>query len=528
MTTGEPLVVRVRDEAAPDADQAAALGRHRHARAGAGAARAHRLLRRARRRRRGGGDARVRARRRLPRRSSAATTSTTCAPPSTAYERADRVEAARALVFIGFMGAGKTTAARAAAAALGVRASTPTRELEQRLGMPIEDYFAAHGEAAFRERRGGGRRSSCSSAPPAPVDLARRRRGRLRARARRCWRATRSCCSTSTSRHGVAARAAASGRPLARDRERFAALHAERRPLYEALADAVLLDSARDAVRRAVPALRALRGRPPGTKLLWARAASGELPGLRRRRRARRRGFWPLRGRALPGHRRDRRRAATATRIAEAARGARDRRPGEEAQDARDRRARCCAALARGRHGPRRPRGRARRRRGRRPRRLLRGGLPARRAGRAGADDARRAGRLRLRRQDRRRPAGGQELRRRLPPAARPCSPTRATLRDAAAGGARRGLGRGGQDRADRRRAAVGARARAGDGASTATSCSPARARSSRVVAARRARRRPAPGAQPRPHGRPRDRDRRPATRATATARRSGSACSPR
>ena len=34
MTTGEPLVVRVRDEAAADADQAAALGRHRHARAG--------------------------------------------------------------------------------------------------------------------------------------------------------------------------------------------------------------------------------------------------------------------------------------------------------------------------------------------------------------------------------------------------------------------------------------------------------------------------------------------------------------
>ena len=38
-------------------------------------------------------------------------------------------------------------------------------------------------------------------------------------------------------------------------------------------------------------------------------------------------------------------------------------------------------------------------------------------AGRAGADHARRPGRLRLRRQDRRRPARGQELRRRLPPA---------------------------------------------------------------------------------------------------------------
>ena len=44
MTTGEPLVAARRDEAAADADQAAALGRHRDARARPGAARAHRLL----------------------------------------------------------------------------------------------------------------------------------------------------------------------------------------------------------------------------------------------------------------------------------------------------------------------------------------------------------------------------------------------------------------------------------------------------------------------------------------------------
>ena len=55
------------DEADPDADQAAALGRHRDPRAGPGAARAHRLLRRPGRRRGGGGDAGDRAGRRLPR-----------------------------------------------------------------------------------------------------------------------------------------------------------------------------------------------------------------------------------------------------------------------------------------------------------------------------------------------------------------------------------------------------------------------------------------------------------------------------
>src|SRR4029079_4158191 len=56
-----------------------------------------------------------------------------------------------ALVFIGFMGAGKTTGARAAAAALGVKAMDTDRALEQRLGSSIDEYFASHGERAFRE-----------------------------------------------------------------------------------------------------------------------------------------------------------------------------------------------------------------------------------------------------------------------------------------------------------------------------------------------------------------------------------------
>ncbi|MEA2269713.1 MAG: Shikimate kinase, partial [Solirubrobacteraceae bacterium] len=42
-----------------------------------------------------------------------------------------------ALVFIGFMGAGKSTAAREAAAALGVAAADADELLEARLGEPI-------------------------------------------------------------------------------------------------------------------------------------------------------------------------------------------------------------------------------------------------------------------------------------------------------------------------------------------------------------------------------------------------------
>ena len=67
-----------------------------------------------------------------------------------AYTRRIGWKSLSALVFIGFMGAGKTSAARAAAAALGARAVDSDHVLEQRLGSSIEDYFASHGERAFR------------------------------------------------------------------------------------------------------------------------------------------------------------------------------------------------------------------------------------------------------------------------------------------------------------------------------------------------------------------------------------------
>ena len=187
MTTGEPLVVRVRDEADPDADQAAALGRHRHARAGrrrcasaptpascpaagvVGEAMLAIVLAGAYREKFGGDHIDdVRA-------------------ALAAYERAHRMEAtplAPALVFIGFMGAGKTTGARAAAAALGVRAVDTDRELEQRLGTLDRGLLRAPTASArsARSRRTSSRELLERAAGAG--DLARRRRDRLRARAR--------------------------------------------------------------------------------------------------------------------------------------------------------------------------------------------------------------------------------------------------------------------------------------------------------------------------------------------------------
>jgi 3-dehydroquinate synthase len=180
------------------------------------------------------------------------------------------MEAAGALVFIRFMGAGKSLAARSAAAALNVSSVDSDAVLEQRLGASIEAYFASHGERAFREQEEEAV-SEILADPPAPVvslgggavgservreALARHTVVLLDVDAETAWQRCRS------------------GRPLARDRDRFDALHAERAPLYLGLADAILPADRRDEVRRALPAIRDLAHAPPGTKLLWA----GEYP----------------------------------------------------------------------------------------------------------------------------------------------------------------------------------------------------------------------------------------------------------
>jgi shikimate kinase/3-dehydroquinate synthase len=75
-------------------------------------------------------------------------------------------------------------------------------------------------------------------------------------------------------------RSAGIDRPLARDRDAFRALAAERRALYEELADAVLPANARGTITRALGALRSLCAAPAGTRLLWATSASGDYPVL--------------------------------------------------------------------------------------------------------------------------------------------------------------------------------------------------------------------------------------------------------
>jgi shikimate kinase len=52
---------------------------------------------------------------------------------------------------VGMPGCGKSTVGRHLARQLGLRFIDSDHEIEHRIGMPIRDYFAAQGEAAFRD-----------------------------------------------------------------------------------------------------------------------------------------------------------------------------------------------------------------------------------------------------------------------------------------------------------------------------------------------------------------------------------------
>ena len=191
-----------------------------------------------------------------------------------------------AFVLIGFMGAGKSTAARELAAALGGEALDSDLLLEERFGHPVAREFELHGEAAFRASEeqlvcelltdAGHAGDRTVVALGGGSVLSERVRAALEGHvtvlldvdADTAWERV----------NGPALRAGE--RPLARDREQFLALHASRRELYEELADATLEDPPLGAAARAAGALRALAAAPAGTRLLWASSASGEYPVL--------------------------------------------------------------------------------------------------------------------------------------------------------------------------------------------------------------------------------------------------------
>ena len=180
-----------------------------------------------------------------------------------------------ALVFVGFMGAGKSSAARAVAAELGVEPLDCDSELERELG-PIEDFFDREGEDAFRAREEEAALRLLASADAGVVALGGGALGSARVREAL---AAHTVVHLEIDPDEAWRRASGRGRPLARERATFERLHAERLAVYEGVADATLPAGApREAARRAAPALTALTQAPAGTRLVWASAESGDYP----------------------------------------------------------------------------------------------------------------------------------------------------------------------------------------------------------------------------------------------------------
>jgi shikimate kinase/3-dehydroquinate synthase len=179
-----------------------------------------------------------------------------------------------AIVFIGFMGAGKSTALAAARAA-GLETVEIDELMERELGKPIRQAFEEDGEEAFRAREAEVVEGLLEEADGIAIALGggsvlservRAALGRhivvwLEIDPAEAWR-----------------RIEGSDRPLATGAADVERLLAERQPLYEQLADAIVPMGDREAVARALPSIRALAEMPEGTKLLWASSSSGDYP----------------------------------------------------------------------------------------------------------------------------------------------------------------------------------------------------------------------------------------------------------
>ncbi len=171
-----------------------------------------------------------------------------------------------ALVFIGFMGAGKSTALAAAREA-GLETTEVDELIERELGTPIDEFFEREGEAEFRRREaevvvplleqadGGAIALGGGSVLVEGVAEALRRHAVvwLQIDVDEAWR-----------------RVKGSDRPLARDQAAFEALMPVRLPVYEALAEAVVPAGDREMIAEAMPWLVALPSLPEGTRMAWA------------------------------------------------------------------------------------------------------------------------------------------------------------------------------------------------------------------------------------------------------------------
>jgi shikimate kinase/3-dehydroquinate synthase len=185
-------------------------------------------------------------------------------------ERAAAGTGRRKLVLIGFMGSGKSRAARLLAERLGVEALDSDTLIEKRLDKSISAIFEEGGESAFRERekaivlelldRDDARVVALGGGAVKSPDVVQRLGDHV-------------CVYLDVSTDMAWKRAHKDDdRPLARDHEQFVALHEERIPLYESVARAVVPVEGWDLDERALDAASALTSDlvPSTVRMVWA------------------------------------------------------------------------------------------------------------------------------------------------------------------------------------------------------------------------------------------------------------------
>ena len=187
-----------------------------------------------------------------------------------------------AIVFIGFMAAGKTRAAQAVAGRLGLEAADADELIAAELGESIASFFEREGEGEFRRReeelvvRLLDR--ARSGEPPQVIALG---GGAIESAAVREALRAHLAVWCDVDEETAWERADGSERPLAVDRTEFARRFAARRPLYQGVARAILPANAREAARAAAPWLGAMRRRSPlGQRMVWAESDSGSYPAV--------------------------------------------------------------------------------------------------------------------------------------------------------------------------------------------------------------------------------------------------------
>jgi shikimate kinase/3-dehydroquinate synthase len=179
---------------------------------------------------------------------------------------------ARTIACIGFMGAGKSTAAAAIARLTGRRQIDIDRVVEQRLGKSIEQIFAEDGEPAFRAAEETVTLDLLAD-PSAPVLAL--GGGAIESPAVREALADPLVLWIDVDPDTAWRRVQGGGRPLAREREEFDHRFARREPLYAALADVVVPSQSIGSIETV---LSSAEGIPLGTRVIWAATASGSYP----------------------------------------------------------------------------------------------------------------------------------------------------------------------------------------------------------------------------------------------------------